>query len=422
MSRFRFLHAADLHLDSPMHGVAAGLPAALAEQVRDASLSALDRLVELALDQQVQFVLLAGDLYDGPTRGVRAQVRLAAALQRLNAAGIDVLIVLGNHDPLESTRQSLVLGPRTTLFGADAVTQVEVRRGEQLLATIHGISFRTRATHENLAARFRRVGDGFEIGLLHAALEGASADHSPYAPCRLADLQHSRLDYWALGHIHAGGVLSASSPTVVYPGCTQGRSFKPSECGPKGAWVVEVERGRLTSPPQFHPIDAVRFLEAAVDIGALDSPPALCDRLISAGEKLAAEHPQVTLLVRARLQGRGPLNALLAESRAIPQLLATLRESQPERDGRLFWCGLIDRTEPALNLTQLAGRGDLTACVIDAAQQADLTALLNGVRAQIPAGLAPVLSRDSLWPQAEPQLLSRALSLALSKLLETNSR
>jgi len=264
MARYCFVHAADLHLDTPFEGVRRAAPEVQAALV-DASLEAWDALVELTLERDALFLLLAGDLYDGARRGLRAQLRLLRGIERLCAAGVRVFAVQGNHDPVGEGWSAVRRWPEGfTLFGSEAVANVPLERGGSRLATVYGISYAERATRENLALRFRRGSEeGLHVGLLHCNVGGASG-HEPYSPCSVEDLARSRLDYWALGHIHTQRILREGDPWIVYPGSLQGRSPKPGELGAKGAVVVEVEGQRVTGvEPVF--VDRVRFLAPEVD-------------------------------------------------------------------------------------------------------------------------------------------------------------
>lgn len=428
MDRFCFLHAADLHLDTPMEGIGSRLPASWAARLRDASLTALERLVETAIRERVAFVLLAGDIYDGPERGARVQVRLAQALRRMSEAGIDVLIVQGNHDPLEDGFAfGSTLPPRVTLFGSQEVASHQIRRGDSVLATVHGISYQRREMRENLAQRFHRRGEGFEVGLLHAALTGSAQGHAPYAPCTIDDLRAAQLDYWALGHIHARQTLGDAAPWIVYPGNPQGRSFKPSERGAKGAVLVEVEGGRITQAPRFVALDAVRFVAAELAIDGLDGWLALHDGLLAAGERLVSEHLGIDLLVRAELSGRGSLHAELMTPGRDEELLVALRESQAARDPRLHWADISDNTWPDVDGAALRARGDLLAAVLQRADalQADpvaLAAQLEQLTAELPGTVASVLRRERVALDATADhTLRRALDHVV-RLLQPGAR
>lgn len=367
MRNWCFVHAADLHLDTPFTGIRGASPR-MARLLRDASLEVLDRLVEVAIERDAAFVVLAGDLYDGSQRGLRAQVRFHEALERLDAAGIATLVVHGNHDPVEEGWQAVLSWPeRVTIFGHEEVGSVPVTVDGELAATVHGISYGTRAVHENLARRFARSdADGVHIGLLHATV-GTSADHDPYAPCSLDDLRRSRMDYWALGHIHRRSILHRGAdrgdPWVVYSGNTQGRSPKPSERGAKGCLVVPVSPQATGSPigePEFVPLDAVRFAEVALDLEGLEELPEVLDGLDALANEAVEEAGGRALVLRARLTGRTHLHADLARPGAVEELLEALNDGARQAAPPRWWDRLRDASRPVLEREALAARADFS--------------------------------------------------------------
>jgi exonuclease SbcD len=299
---FRFIHAADLHLDTPFEGVAK--PASeVGVALREASLQAWDRLVQLALDEEVLFVLLAGDIYDGAERDVRAQMRFVKGLKRLDQAGILTFIVHGNHDPLGGGSVIREWPASVTIFGSRKVEAVPVELDSEQVAVVHGISYGKRETTDNLAAKFSRGDErGLHIGVLHANV-GAVSEHAAYAPCNLADLAAGGMDYWALGHVHKRQVLKDGGPWVVYPGDTQGRSPKPSETGEKGALAVTAS-GSSVASPVFHALDGVRFITCEHDIAGVADLSQLQGRLAEVLDGLRGEHEGRALLVRVVLFGR----------------------------------------------------------------------------------------------------------------------
>ncbi|MGO9560026.1 MAG: metallophosphoesterase family protein, partial [Acidimicrobiales bacterium] len=171
---FCFVHAADLHLDTPFKGVSETAPR-IGAALREASLDAFDQLVELCLDREAAFLLVAGDVYDGAERGLRAQLRFRDGLQRLSDAGIDTFVVHGNHDPVDEGWSAVRVWPeRVHFFGADEVECMPVARDGQVIATVQGISYGRREVTENLALRFSRpTSEGLKIGLLHCNVAGA---------------------------------------------------------------------------------------------------------------------------------------------------------------------------------------------------------------------------------------------------------
>ncbi|MBM3259393.1 MAG: DNA repair exonuclease [Candidatus Sericytochromatia bacterium] len=320
MSSFTFVHAADLHLDTPFKGVSRIAPR-MAEALRDASLEAWDALVALCLREQAAFLLLAGDLHDGHMRGLRAHARLRSGLDQLVREGCQVFIVRGNHDARDEVEDRLPLPEGVHVFPAGDPTAVAVRQGTRILATVHGVSHGGPAEHANLAVRFPRpVGPGPHLALLHANL-GREAEHAPYAPCSTWDLAMSGHDYWALGHIHRRQVRREGRAWLVYPGNLQGRSPKPSECGPKGAMVCRVREG-IIAEPEFVALDRWRFVSERLVLPP-DADLAAVQRLLGeAAEAAIAQSEGRGLLLRLALEGA----AAVARELLRPGLAASLRQ------------------------------------------------------------------------------------------------
>lgn len=376
---FCFIHAADLHLDTPFEGVAA-VSGDAAKKLRDASLAALDRLTDLAIRRGAAFVLLAGDLYDGPERGLRAEFRLRDAALRLEQHGIPLFAVFGNHDPLDGWGAIREWPANMFFFGSEQVESRPVEREGRRLATIHGISFPTRQVRDNLARRFHRgPEEGLHIALLHANVGGDPA-HDSYAPCSVEDLEAAHMDYWALGHIHVRSEFRTGRGWAVYPGNTQGRSFKPSELGPKGVTVVLVEDGVRM---EFEPVDSVRFDEVDVDISSCADLGALLDFLRDHALRRSAAADGRDLLLRATLTGRGSLHAELRRADQLREILDVLREDGARLRPQVFWVDLIDVTRSAFTREQLRGRGDFAAELVDTADrlladEAELARFIDG--------------------------------------------
>lgn len=418
---FCFIHAADLHLDTPFEGVA-GMSGAVAERLRDASLEAFDGLVRLAIDRQAAFVLLAGDLYDGPERGVRAQLRFLHGLQTLSAAGIPVFVVHGNHDPVGGWPGVREWPPGVTVFGGDQVEAVPVTRDGAVLAAVYGISYDRREVTENLSLAFRREeGAGLHIGLLHCNV-GNDPAHGRYSPCSLGDLERAGMDYWALGHVHKRQVLREGCPWAVYPGNTQGRSPKPSERGEKGACVVHVE-GAEVRAVEFVALDRVRFVAFDVDIAGVADLGALRARLAAEVDALTVAGDGRDLLVRCTLRGRGPVHADLRCHGGVGELLRDLRDEIGESDGpAVWWENIHDVTRPEIDLEAVRGRGDFAAELLARAEAlvADEVELercvQTALRGAAPAGVHRHLASVDLSEARE--VIEEALVLALDLLEE----
>ena len=263
------------------------------------------RSIDTALAEEVAFVVIAGDVYDGSVRGVRAQLAFRDGLQRLSDAGIKTFVAYGNHDPVQEGWSAIDSFPEgVTIFPADSVATIPVEIDGLQVATVSGISYAKAATTDNLALRFEPAkGRGFHVAVLHTNV-GGHADHAGYSPCTLDDLRASGHHYWALGHIHRRQALSGGAPHVVYPGNLQGRSTKPSEQGPKGALIVEVS-GTSVSETRFVPLDRVRFetVEAEIDDRSLEG---LEQALVDAAAEQLHLADGSSVVLRGVIRGAAP--------------------------------------------------------------------------------------------------------------------
>lgn len=332
---FKFIHAADLHLDSPLRGLER-YESAPADEVREATRRALRSLVELAIAEQVAFVVIAGDIFDGIIKDQRAALFFNARMNDLlNAPGgpIRVYMILGNHDAESGLGSHLRLPANVTCFPARSAKTVDV---EGLAVAIHGRSYPTRDVTDNIASAYPTpVPGSFNIGLLHTALQGAPG-HASYAPVSQDALANHGYQYWALGHVHAGGILQ-EHPWIVFAGCSQGRHSK--ETGAKGCYLVEVDEGEVIDV-QFRRLDVVQWETLAVSITEADQPEDVVARI---GEAVADAHlgtDDRILAARIELDGDGPARRAFA---AHPEQWATEVQSRVGGDaaGRA-WVGKID--------------------------------------------------------------------------------
>ena len=215
MATIRFVHAADLHLDATFGGVDAS-DRRVTDGLTRSTLDSLDRIVDLCMAREVDFLLIAGDLYNSSDRSLRAQLHFQRAARRLHEAGIPVFAVHGNHDPADGWSAGLDLPESVHFFPTDRVGRHEVHRNGELVCAIYGRSYATRQVTDNLAREFARgADDPLAVGLLHTNVGGREG-HENYAPCTVADLRAAAMDYWALGHIHACGRV-ADDPAYDFP-------------------------------------------------------------------------------------------------------------------------------------------------------------------------------------------------------------
>lgn len=306
MSDFKFLHAADIHLDAPLVGLGQyeGAPV---EDVRDSTRQAFTNLVDLAIREQVAFVVVAGDLFDGAGRDYHTALFFNSEASRLRAANVPLLVISGNHDAQSVVVKQLHAPDNVTFLPATKPKSVVL---ENVPVVVHGQSFARPQLFDNLSSGYPTPhSDVLNVGVLHTSLNGRDG-HAGYAPCTLAELLAKGYDYWALGHVHVREVLS-NDPWVVFSGCTQGRHIR--ETGAKGATVVTVESDEIVDV-DHHNLDVLRW--ALIDVSADDADEDdLLSRVRDAVEAAAAEADSRSLAVRLVVSGQTPLHRTLIAER-----------------------------------------------------------------------------------------------------------
>lgn len=404
---FKFLHAADLHLDSPLQGLAAK-SADLAERIEDASRRALNQLVDTAIAEECRFVILAGDLFDGELRNIKTGLYFVSRMRRLTEAGIGVFIALGNHDAANGFMDRLKFADNVHVFSkrkAESVRLLDVG------AVIHGRSFPQEDVRENLARNYPAPEPGlFNVGVLHTACQGREAYHAPYAPCTLEELVNHGYQYWALGHVHAAAVLS-ERPYVAYPGNLQGRHIR--EIGPKGAFLVTVEDREVASL-EHHPLDVCRWSILEMDISESADRADLVTRIREHLKRAIGEAAGRAIAVRVKLSGDGPLSDVLALD------LLGLREDVLAAAAAVsddIWIeriALAAKQSAAPEAMEAGVAGIISREIIERPPEAlatNLELILGELRDKLPAGARQDELLERLRAEAPQQALQAALSL-----------
>lgn len=406
--RFRFLHAADVHLDSPLIGLRQRAEA-YAGRLEDASRRAFDNLVALAIEEKCQLVVIAGDVFDGPWRDYRTGLFFADRMRRLRQAGVAVVMIAGNHDAENPFAGRLQLSDNVRLLSARFAETVTF---DQIGVAVHGRSFPQREVRDNIARNYPRpLGGRFNIGLLHTACTGRDG-HEPYAPCTLEQLANHGYQYWALGHVHAREVLS-TEPPIVFPGNLQGRNIR--ETGPKGATLVEVEDGRATRI-EHQSLDLIRWAVVDVDISVAENR---ADALFLVREAiegaLSAAHGR-GLAARIRLLGTSRLQIeLTATETSLGEEIEMLAASV---SGDVWIERTEIRTEPPQpkNVLDPSVGGRIRQRLEELARDpwllGRLQARLTEIRAKIPPGARP----DALIASLEAEAVAQAQDVALAAL------
>ncbi|MBW7990820.1 MAG: DNA repair exonuclease [Planctomycetes bacterium] len=395
----KFIHTADIHLDSPLKGLETYEDAPV-EEIRRATRRAFDNLIDLAIDEEVDFILIAGDLYDGDWKDYNTGLFFAARMGRLSKARIRVFIVSGNHDAASQITKAMPLPDNVTLFSFRKPQSVKL---DDLDVVIHGQSYSSRAVTENLASQYPQFDSNyFNIGLLHTSLTGREG-HENYVPCTLDDLTSKGYDYWALGHIHKREVIS-KDPMILFPGNIQGRHIK--ETGAKGATLVTVEDGRITEVKEPE-LDVLRWSICHVDLSECETKETVYEKVRSAMEKEQGLTDGKTLALRLQLEGSCLLHAELhARSTQMTEEIRGIAASLGD-----IWLEKVNfRTNRKTSMEEIVGENTPLSGLMQAIESLDfgedaLTTLvpdLANLRTKLPAEL---LDEDSLT-ESQPENLS----------------
>ena len=381
MSGFRFIHAADLHIDSPFIGLA-GKSEAFAERLDQASRQAFDNVVSLAQEGQCSFIVIAGDLFDGQWRDYHTGLFFLNRMRRLRDANVRVFIVLGNHDAENRFAKRLEFSDNVRVLSADKAQTILL---DDIQAAIHGRSFPRRDVTEDFAADYPQPIPGhFNIGVLHTALTGREG-HELYAPCAIEELAHRGYDYWALGHVHAHEILSRN-PYIVFPGNLQGRHVR--ETGPKGVALVTVDDRHVVNF-EHRPLDVIRWSLEQLNVGQCTEFDAINDLVRERLEELTYHADGRTLAVRLQISGYTPLHyeiikrevQLDEEIRAVAQTVGDIWIERLE----------LNTSPPERNMSDPTIAGRLQAIIDELSLGEDFreiaSTILNEIRRKTPQGV-----------------------------------
>ncbi|MEX0820029.1 MAG: DNA repair exonuclease [Pirellulaceae bacterium] len=419
---FKFIHTADLHIDSPLRGLEAyeGSPI---EQFRAATRRAFENLVTLAMQHRVAFVIVAGDLFDGKWPDMKTGLWTAGQFRRLERENIPVYLLRGNHDAASKVRPAIswpgnvhefsVRGPETFLL-------------EETGVALHGQGFAHQECNEDLAATYPMRVDGmFNIGVLHTSLTG-NADHDTYAPTSEAVLRSKGYDYWALGHIHQRSEAPFSTrPFIGYSGNTQGRHIR--ETGARGCLLNTVVDGEL-EPPEFLETDTLRWHLATVSLAEQDDAG---DLINNVRQRVAACHESSEgrfSAIRIVVRGACAAHRELVHPVRREETLTQIRNLANELDDEVWIEKIKFETRTPIDIEQLRRGSDLVAELLRSIQDArgdDAQLRLLAEELSPLATKAPIeLSECGIDLQDPEQLrgwLQQAEGLLVSKLLEADA-
>lgn len=416
---FKFIHSADIHLDSPLCGLDRyeGAPAA---EIRVATREAFTNLVRLAIEENVSFVLISGDLYDGDWKDYNTGLFLSKQLSELRAAGIRVFIVAGNHDAESRISRSLRMPENVKIL---STTTPETVILEDIGAAVHGQGFPVGAVTKDLASTYPDSAKGFfNIGMLHTSVTGREG-HENYAPCSLETLLSKGYDYWALGHVHKREVLH-ENPWVVFPGNIQGRHVR--ETGPKGCTIVSVEDG-LCRSVEHRDLHVLRWALCEVDASGSTHPEDVVDRVrVSVEEEFAKESGG---FLAARIHIVGPCRAHGALSENPEKWINEIRSSVTDACGGSVWIEKIKiDTSTEVDLEKMIKRndslGDLLRYIetLESADTQELTRLVADDLADLKAKLPSEGGKDRInfeSPERVREILKDVKHVLISRLIST---
>lgn len=415
----RFIHAADIHLDSALHGLERyeGAPV---EEIRSATRRAFDNLIELAIGEGVAFVLLVGDLYDGDWKDYNTGLYFVERMGRLREAGVRVFIVAGNHDAASQITKHLRLPDNVTLFSTKKPERVFL---EDLNVAIYGQGFATRAVTDDLSEAYPQ-GDPqlFNIGLLHTCLDGKPG-HEPYAPCSVDGLRSKGYQYWALGHVHNREEVS-QDPWIVFPGNIQGRHIR--ESGPKGCTLVTVENGEIAEV-EHRDLDVMRWSLCELDVSASKTVDDIYEQ-VREGLQLALDSAEGRpVAVRMVLQGACAVHSTLHSDRE--RWIQEYRALATGLGGAGIWLENVSiKTRPSVSIEEVLESDDALSGLLrairdmelDASALGNLTDEISTLRQKLPAEL---LGGDDPYDPTNPEVLNEALQdikeLLVNRLLTT---
>jgi len=357
MKRFSFIHTADLHLDNPFKGIA-GIDKRISSELSEATFNTYNKIIDLCVRKQVDFLIISGDIYNEADRSLRAQIKFKEGLERLSEVSIPVYIVHGNHDPLDGWSAHLDWPENVHIFKGKSVEKIPVKKGEKHIADVYGISFHKREIKTNLALKFPEKTpleyNQYTIGVLHCTI-GKNTGHEPYAPCTTDDLISRRFDYWALGHIHKKTIVNDDNPVIVYPGNPQG--LNPKETGQKGCFFVHVDEDGK-SAYEFIEVDSIRWFVEKLSVEGLETEKELISSIYNCIDEIRKNAGERQAICRIILTGRSGLHAALIRKGFLEDLVENVRDHE-EGEKRFVWVeSIINEVNPTIDREALLARED----------------------------------------------------------------
>ncbi|WFA06272.1 DNA repair exonuclease [Bacillus sp. HSf4] len=338
MTNITFIHAADLHLDSPFHGLSR-LPEEVYRRIKNSTFQSAANVFQLAVDERADFMLLAGDLFDEANRSLKAQMFLRNQFLKLRENDIKAYVIFGNHDHLGGEWTPVEWPDNVHIFSAEDIEEKPFYKDGRLAASIYGYSYPERSVFANKASEMKKTTDApFHIGMIHGTLAGESG-HDPYCPFSLQDLKNGQMDYWALGHIHKRQVISSGHPAVIYPGNTQSRHMK--ETGEKGCYLVKAHEGELSFA--FKAVSDVLWETVDLDISETKHLTDLIDLIEGVFQSFRNQGKPAC--IKAVLTGEAPPYLREGSAGITDELLDIFHDQELEEEHFIWLAAVEDRTD-----------------------------------------------------------------------------
>lgn len=367
MSAIRFIHTADIHLDTPFKGLT-NVPQSLLEQVRRSTFKAFDKIVDYCIQYEVDFLLISGDLYDSDDKSLKAQIHLLKGLEKLDTHGISTYIIHGNHDPFDQNKQLINWPKSVNVLSSEQVESLTFYKNGQEAAIISGRSYPTKVFKENIVSEYIvNNKDVFNIGLLHTNVDG-DRNHDTYAPCNLNQLVDSEIDYWALGHIHKSNILSNHSPAIIYPGNPQGRHI--NEDGLKGCYLVEVNNKTITSLKML-PTSEIVWLKQEINISKAETFEGVLNIIQEELDTLSSTY-NLPIILEVDLTGSTSLHKELHRDDRMLELKELINETNSVTNTWLWLETISLKTRPLVSKEELLTQNSFLSDFIKQFEQTKL--------------------------------------------------
>ncbi|MCJ7447714.1 MAG: DNA repair exonuclease [Bacteroidales bacterium] len=350
MLKIKFIHTADLHLDTPFKGLSSW-NADLSKKLKDATFKSFKNIIDLCINKKVDFLIISGDIFDSENKSLAAQLKFVTELKRLSDKGIATYFTCGNHDPLKSWLDTIKLPENVYRFDSSKVKFWTFKKEDKVIADIHGISFNDKDIKENLAADFKLAPNPapISIAVLHGTI-GIPGPHENYAPFKLKDVVNKRFDYWAMGHIHKRQVVNSSNPAIIYPGNPQGRDF--GESGEKGCYLVEISKGNDPGS-EFIPTQLIRFEDLTIDITGVDQIELLQGKIKEAIERVENYDENANYILRITLRGRTGLHSSLNDQVQVEELVQHYNEEHQDKQNFIWIDKIYVNTQPDIGIEKI---------------------------------------------------------------------